>query len=71
MNTGTLNTDIKGRFGKWEQGTRVIVLSQSDGAAFIERAEPLRGPGKMMPLTDQMVGVPMDCLDLDQGKEGQ
>jgi hypothetical protein len=65
MITGALNTDINGRFAKWQEGTRVTVTPGPGGVAFIERLEPSRGPGRMTPLLDQMCDVPMDCLDLD------
>jgi hypothetical protein len=65
MIAGTLNCDIKGRFASWQSGTYIKVTPAEDGTAFIERIEPVRGPGLMTPKMDQMAAVPMDCIDLD------
>lgn len=70
MITATLTANLHGRFATWDQGTRVKVLAQDSGKAMIEREEPSRGPGRMMPLLDQMCGVPMDCLEVEGTTEG-
>ncbi len=65
----TLNANLHGRFATWDQGTRVKVLAQDSGKAMIEREEPSRGEGRMMPLLDQMCGVPMDCLEVEKAED--
>lgn len=70
MSRGTLNQEATGRYATWPAGTRVKVTPVGACEAFIEREQPTRGEGKMMPLLDQMDRVPLDRITLDEDANG-